>query len=33
MNKVSIGEYNTLVNEYNDVYKENKQLKLINKEY
>ena len=27
MNKVSIGEYNTLVNKYNDVYKENKILK------
>ena len=27
MNKVSIGEYNTLVNEYNEVYKENKILK------
>lgn len=26
MNKVSIGEYNTLVNKYNEVYKENKQL-------
>lgn len=29
MNKVSIGEYNTLVNKYNEVYKENKQLKSI----
>lgn len=28
MNKVSIGEYNTLVNKYNEVYKENKQLKI-----
>lgn len=27
MNKVSIGEYNTLVNKYNEVYKENKILK------
>ena len=27
MNKVSIGEYNTLVNKYNEVYKENKNLK------
>lgn len=27
MNKVDIGEYNTLVNKYNDIYKENKQLK------
>lgn len=33
MNNVSIGEYNTLVNQYNDVYKENKQLKMIIKEY
>ena len=33
MNKVSIGEYNTLVNEYNEVYKENKRLKMIIKEY
>ena len=33
MNKVSIGEYNTLVNQYNDVYKENKRLKMIIKEY
>lgn len=29
MNKVSIGEYNTLVNKYNEVYKENKQLKEV----
>lgn len=29
MNKVSIGEYNTLVNKYNEVYKENKQLNSI----
>lgn len=27
MNNVSIGEYNTLVNKYNEVYKENKILK------
>ena len=27
MNKVSIGEYNTLVNKYNEVYKENQELK------
>ena len=27
MNKVSIGEYNTLVNKYNEVYKENQGLK------
>ena len=27
MNKVSIGEYNTLVNKYNEVYKENKILR------
>ncbi len=33
MNKVSIGEYNTLVNKYNEVYKENKRLKMIIKEY
>lgn len=33
MNNVSIGEYNTLVNQYNDVYKENKRLKMIIKEY
>lgn len=27
MNNVSIGEYNTLVNKYNEVYKENKVLR------